>query len=152
MGYKHRIISEAERRINARRANSAWSRGVNAYAIDLLGDLNEAIEYAVKYDSIPEAEVSNLLKDRRRVEHWLLNGARDWKRYSYGGSALIANCDIARRLCTPSELRRTRDGARRPNKDEDWYDLQACALYQAARLVLDAITEAAGKTYTVNIA
>lgn len=50
---------------------------------------------------------------------------------SWGGSHLCYNSDIARHYCTPSELRRTRDGERRPNAREEWLDVQARAIYQA---------------------
>ena len=50
---------------------------------------------------------------------------------SWGGSHLCYDYDIARHYCTPSELRRTRDGARRPNSQEEWLDVQARAIYQA---------------------
>ena len=59
-------------------------------------------------------------------------GADSWREYSYGGGALIYDGDIARKLCAPWELRRTRDGARRPNSRETWLDVQARALGQAA--------------------
>lgn len=47
------------------------------------------------------------------------------------------------RLCTPSELRRTHNGERRPNSREEWLDTQARALYQAARRVKRHIAAAA---------
>jgi hypothetical protein len=62
--------------------------------------------------------------------------------YSYGGCSLIYDCDIAERLCSPSELKRTRDGERSPNAKEEWLDVQARALYQAARLVMRAAKKA----------
>ena len=68
-------------------------------------------------------------------ERGLLNGARTWAEYSEGGCALIYDQDIARRMCSPSELRRTRDGMRDPNSRERWIDMQTRALYQAAALV-----------------
>lgn len=66
----------------------------------------------------------------------LLNGAENWSQYSWGGSALIYDGDIAERLCTPSELKRTRNGERRPNAREEWLDTQARALYQAATRII----------------
>lgn len=65
----------------------------------------------------------------------MLNGADDWEMYSWGGSALIYDSDIAARLCCPSELRRTDGGRKRPNASEEWLDTQARALAQAARIV-----------------
>ena len=65
----------------------------------------------------------------------MLNGAQNWSEYSWGGSALICNGDIAERLCTPSELKKTRNGERRPNSREEWLDTQARALYKACNRV-----------------
>ena len=65
----------------------------------------------------------------------LLNGAKDWSQYSWGGCSLIYDPDIASRLCCPSELKKTRNGERRPNSREEWLDVQARALYQAANRV-----------------
>ena len=96
---------------------SAWQRGVDAYAGELREHLRE-----------------NRLKP---TEENMLNGARSWKEYSYGGSSLIYDEDIARRLSSPSELKKTKNGQLRPNKDEQWLDTQARALYQASRQVLN---------------
>ena len=101
------------------KARSAWKKGVILYAIDIL-------------DSIDDGEVT---------EKHLLNGADNWKEYSYGGSSLIYDEDICHRLCTPSEIRKTRDGERRPNSHETWIDVQARALYQAARLIMKITKE-----------
>ena len=50
---------------------------------------------------------------------------------AWGGCSLIYNGDIAERLCTPSELKKTRNGERRPNDREMWLDTQTRALRQA---------------------
>ena len=71
-----------------------------------------------------------------------LNGARNWSDYSWGGSAFVYDRDIAAALCTPSELRRTRNGERRPNSREEWLDVQARALHQAFRRMYGAIRAA----------
>lgn len=112
--------------IEARKERSAWGRGVQAYAADLVDNLQERAEYE---DRTPAPE---------EVREWLLNGARSWSEYSWGGSALIYDGDIAARLCTPSELKRTRNGERRPNSREEWLDVQARALHQAANRVIKA--------------
>ena len=65
----------------------------------------------------------------------LLNGAANWREYSYGGCALIYDGDIAERLCAPSEYRRYLEGQRAPNARETWLDVQARALGQAANLI-----------------
>jgi len=73
----------------------------------------------------------------------MLNGATNWTEYSYGGSSLIYDYDIAKRLATPSEIKsRTRvDGSfnSMANVNETWLDVQARALYQASLLVLRGV-------------
>lgn len=70
----------------------------------------------------------------------MLNGASNWNEYSYGGSSLIYNYDIAERLATPSEIKsRTRkDGSlnEMANARETWLEVQARALNQACLKVL----------------
>lgn len=108
-------------------SRSAWGRGVYAYACDLIDELREIVRYS------PEA-----LDNENLLRRALLNGASDWDQYSWGGCSLIYNSDIAERLCCPSELKKTRNGERRPNSREEWLDTQARALYQAERLILRA--------------
>ena len=116
-------IEEIRKALEERTDRSAWNKGVTAYALELLDVYEERAEYEGR-----DAE------DRKEFREWLKNGA-----YSWGGSALIYNSDIAERLCTPSELKKTRNGERRPNRDEEWLDTQARALFQAAnRLTAEA--------------
>ena len=95
---------------------SAWQQGVELYAQELVEFLEE----------------NNLEKTKENM----LNGAKTWRDYSYGGSALIYDTEIAERLCTPSELRRVKGGERNPNNQESWLDVQTRALIQACRFVL----------------
>lgn len=101
---------------------SAWRRAVVSDAFDLL-------------ENAPE----ELPNTRAELEKALLNGAAGWSAYSYGGCGLVYDEDIARHYCTPSELRRVThtDGtiAQRANARENWLDLQARALHQAAWLI-----------------
>ena len=98
---------------------SAWSRGVQAYAVELL----EAIDDG--------ADLSNEVM----LQKALLNGAQSWAQYSEGGCALCYDVDIAERLCTPSELKRTNLGILPPNGLENWLEVQARALWQAHKVV-----------------
>ena len=118
--------------IEALPARSAWSRAKKEYAGELLDNLREHAAYAAS-----NGEPSPL-ESRETVRAALLNGARDWKEYSYGGCSLIYNGDIAARCCNPSELRRTHGGEKRPNAQEDWLDVQARALYQAGAVLMAA--------------
>lgn len=116
-------INEIKQKILALRPRSAWSRAVVSDAVALV-------------DSLDCSEIPNNWENLKKL---LLNGAADWSAYSYGGCALVYNGDIARHYCTPSELRRvTRsDGtiSERANARENWLDVQARALRQAAFLI-----------------
>lgn len=69
-------------------------------------------------------------------EATLLNGAKDWKQASYYGCFYVNDEVIALTLCNNSELRITRDGKRKPSRNETWLDVQARALFQASKLIL----------------
>ena len=128
------IIETVKKEVEARTERSAWSKGVTAYALELVEGLEEAIDGG--YFDIADLESPKL------VERALLNGAGDWEQYSWGGSSLIYDSDIAKRLCCPSELKKTRNGERRPNSREEWLDVQARALFQACNRVKKAVRAA----------
>ena len=111
--------------LEERKCRSAWSKGVTLYALELVEELQERSAYEGRN---PEPG--------KECREWMLNGAQDWNQYSWGGSSLIYDGDIAERLCTPSELKKTRNGERRPNSQEEWLDTQARALSQAASRVM----------------
>ena len=118
------IIAKIAAELETRKDRSAWNKGVTLYAWDLLDEIQERANYEHK-----ETETVAELKE------YALNGAESWNQYSWGGSALIYNGDIAGRLCSPSELKKTRNGERRPNSREDWLDTQSRALFQAYNLI-----------------
>lgn len=97
------------------RALSSWKRGVIKYALELLENVEEVI-----------------------TEEKLLNGAKNWQEYS-NGCSLIYDCDIAKRLCSPCELKKKKDGNLNPSKNETWIDVQTRALSQAAHLILEKV-------------
>lgn len=117
--------------IKYRKCRSAWDKGVNEYAFELLDKLVESIEDG--YFDFEDIDNESL------VAKQLLNGATSWSEYSWGGCSLIFDYDIAERLCTPSELKKTKNGQRRPNSREEWLDTQARALTQASMRVQYAI-------------
>lgn len=127
----HEVISTIE----ATNPRSAWTRGVKAYALELLEEQQAAVNQGWR----DEDEFCN----RSMIEKALLNGARSWVEYSWGGSSLIYNIDIAERLCTPSEYCKvTRNGEthntlKDPNPREQWLDTQARALFQACNLIVN---------------
>lgn len=110
------------------RSRSAWERGVAEAAEDLF-------DWSIDESGKTEAELMAIYADRNKLRKLLLNGASSWLVYSWGGSALCYDEDIARRYCTPSELRRTANGSKRPNSREEWLDVQARALHQACSLL-----------------
>lgn len=124
------IVEQIAAKVEQTKTRSAWSKGVKQYAAELVEELAEA----VRGGWVDETDISN----RRLLEKAMLNGADSWSQYSEGCSALIYNTDIAERLCTASELRKTDNGHKDPNPRESWIDVQSRALYQAAQLVLNA--------------
>lgn len=94
-------------------------RGVKTYALEILESLEKT------------QDLTNL----QLLKKAALNGAADWQRYLEGGCALIYNGDIAKRLCNPTELKKTSGGRNFPNAREDWINVQARALFQAWNLI-----------------
>lgn len=118
--------SEIIKILGQRKDHSARDREVTSYAIGMLEGLEDAPE----------------LLGGEQTRELLFNDAVDWNQYSWGGCALVYDADIARALCTPSELRRTRCGERRPNVSEEWLDVQDRACAQACDRTLKAIAAA----------
>lgn len=104
-------------KLNATKSASAWKRGVKDYALEL----------------VESAEVELTPENAKSA---LLNGAKDWNQYSYGGCSTIYDADIAERLCTPSFLRKKKGGDLQPGTRVNWLDWQACALSQAFNLII----------------
>lgn len=101
---------------------SCWRKGVREYALELVENCEEQEFYESPY-----------------THKKLLNGAENWKEYSWTGCSLIWDTRIAERLCTPSELKRF-DGGRKEPK-EQWLNIQARALFQAELLIFDIVKE-----------
>ena len=120
-------IEKLYQSIENEKQRSAWDRGVNEYALEMVEQLGEQIRDGY-FDELD-------LSDLKKVRTALLNGAENWRQYSWGGCSLIYDSDIAERLCCPSELKKTRNGERRPNSREEWLDVQARALFQAANRI-----------------
>lgn len=116
--------NELYNKIENLKVRGAWNNGVKWYALYLIEQLEDYAKV------VPESS---------EIESVLLNGAENWKQYSYGGCALIYDRGIAETLCSPSELKRVtrKDGTLRDkaNSRETWLDVQARALYQACNLI-----------------
>ena len=106
------IMKELEN--ESKTARSAWRKGVSIYAIELLENL----------------------EGRELTKENLLNGAQNFKQYSYSANSLIYDEDICNRLCNNTEKKRTKNGLLMPNKFENWLDMQARALEQAYDLII----------------
>ena len=117
MSTKKQQLLEAVAAVKAGR--SAWSRGVKAYAVELVESLDDS------------ADLSNEVT----LQKALLNGASSWAQYSDCGCSLIYDADIAERLCSPSAVKRSKWGMLPPNSRENWLDVQARALWQAHKVV-----------------
>lgn len=130
---------------NQKPARSRWDRAVIEDAIDML---HEAIE---NLTDNPDEAPRNLTELTAELLNVGTSTIKSWggddghggikdlyqcaHESSWGGSHLCYDYDIARHYCTPSELKRTRDGARRPNAREEWLDVQARAIYQALKKI-----------------
>lgn len=108
---------ELMEKVDNLKTRSAWDKGVAHYA----GMLLDCVD--------PMEEVAENLKEV------LLNGAKDWHEYSWGGCAFVYNRSIAKVLCTPSEFKKKKGGELKPNSSEEWLDTQARACAQACRLL-----------------
>lgn len=122
-----RRIDEIQRELAALPARRAWDKGVKSYAEELFDD------YLDRYDLKAAERIGKL------TEADLLRGAKDWSQFSYGGCAEVCDEDICARLCSKSEIKRTNNGEKRLNPDDDWMEVQARALKQAAQFVLNAV-------------
>ena len=122
-------------KIGALKHRSAWGFGVKMYACDLVEEMDDQ-QLEKLIENRPLLSYSQFRNELKKI---LLNGAVDWRQYSWGGCSLIYNCQIARRLSTPSEFKKSNNGEIRPNKKEEWLDVQARALSQAFELVHDNI-------------
>lgn len=137
-------IEKLYQSIESEKQRSAWDKGVSAYALELVEQLGEQIGGGY-FDELN-------LSEPKKVRAALLNGAADWSQYSWGGCSLIYDSDIAERLCCPSELKKIRNGERRPNSREEWLDVQARALYQAANRIcrhIKTLEKSGAISYTV---
>lgn len=123
-GIEMKEIEQVRAELNKRTDRSAWDKGVTDYAVVLLDNVETAARYGRPFETINDWRAA------------MLNGASDWVQYSYGGCALMYDCDIANRLCTPSELKRKRNGELNPNSRETWLDVQARALNQACYRII----------------
>lgn len=120
-----KLIAEAEKMSKTER--SCWSRGVASlirdYAADVLGEHDG--------ETVSNKELFRL---------WSC-GAETLKDAVYGGCFDIWNYDIAKRLCTPSEFKRSNEGMRNTNRRENWLDVEYRAIYRAVCLAYNILAK-----------
>lgn len=110
-----RLVDEAEKLSKSER--SYWKRGVATIIRDYAEDVLK------EHDG--EEVVSNEF-----YKLWNC-GADTLEQSVYGGNYDIWDGDIARRLCTPSELKKKDGGRLEPNATETWLDVELRAVHQA---------------------
>jgi hypothetical protein len=122
-------IQAVANEVNNAKTRSAWSRGVKAYALDILESFEEWRRWNEENgESVPTMD-----------ERTALNGASDWDAWAYGGCGLVYGAYIAERLCTPSELRKTRGGKCPPSGASSWLLVEGRAMRQAWRMIAEAV-------------
>ena len=130
--------------VKEKKARSKWSKAVLQDAQRLLENVTEGC-----MEDGEEVEINEKL---------LLNGARNWKEFSWNGSALIYNGEIAEHYSTPSELKFwgfTKDGSVKRDTNtagEHLLDIQARALRQTWWAIRDEMNKSADPSsrYKVN--
>lgn len=129
-------IEDVRADIESVKARSAWNRGVKAQALDFCDEMADWAAFDTE-NKPGEGLADGVIRCSSVGElvDLLKNGAENWNHASYGGNGLIYDQDIAERYCTQSELKRTRCGDRRPNPLEDWMEVQARGMGQAACMV-----------------
>ena len=125
-----KLIIDIRRKIENRSARTYWDRGVRDFAVDMFNEYLERKSLGL-WD--PRIRIGKI------TEEDLLNGEKNWSQYSRDGNYLIYDSDICKALCGPREQKRTKTGTLPPNDREDWMDMQARALQQAAAILMDEV-------------
>lgn len=120
-----KLIAEAEKLSKSER--SCWSRGVAS----LIRDYAEEVLHEHDGEEVSNKELFKL---------WSC-GAETLRDAVYGGCFDIWNYDIAHRLCTPSELKKSNEGMRNPNRCETWLDVEYRAIYRAICLTYNILAK-----------
>ena len=115
-------IQAVANEVNNTETRSAWSKGVKAYALDILANFEEWRKWSEENgEGVPELD-----------ERTALNGADNWRHWAEGASGLAESYAILCRLCPPSEVRKGVRGI-------DWLEVEARAARQAWRMIAEAV-------------
>ena len=102
---------------------SAWNKGLKAYMHDFIEDLDMAKLQACQ--------------SKADFEKLLLNGAKNWHEYSWGGASLCYNEDILQRLSPAWACKKFANSS--AVYGVELLDIQKRALYQAFLKLYDII-------------
>lgn len=119
-----RTYTEIYSLLTQEKSRSAWARGVNRIA------LNIVVEILEEHDG-NDAPHFNRVVDFSK--HFYNDSLRE---AVYSGCFLIYDEDIAKNFCTPSELKRLKNGGRNPSSRETWLDVMYRGAYQAIRHII----------------
>lgn len=112
-------------KIQALKTRGALGAGRKEYALELVKTL----------------ECTDVPRNKKELEKLLLNGAKDWEQYSYGGCSLIYDEDICSRICTERVQKRKHYGELQPDGGRTWLDLQSAVLGEAFRVIWNVVKE-----------
>lgn len=103
---------------------SAWARGVNNIAMDIVAQILESTDGndAPHFYSVPDF-----------AHHFFGASLLD---AVIGGCFLFYDYDIAKNFCTPSELKRTKNGEHNPSRTETWLTVMYRGAYQAIKHII----------------
>lgn len=119
-----KTYSEIHHLLIQEKPRSAWARGVNNVAADMVSEILE------EYDGNDAPHFNRVDDFSKHFYGVSLREAVD------GGCFLIYDYDIAENFCTPSELKRTKDGERNLNSRETWLDVMYHGAYQAIKHII----------------
>ena len=120
-------ISKIKTWIENESCRSHWERAVRDYALEM----------------IDQCDRTDITSYKQLLNHGDAKNMKDYaiaRALSEGGCFEIYDSDIAKRLCTPSELKRVlrKDGTVRDLPRESWLDVQTSAVNQAIFLLRSA--------------
>lgn len=117
-------IAKIKTWVESSSCRSHWERAVRDYALEM----------------IDQCDRTNITSYKQLLNHGDAKNMKDYaiaRALSEGGCFEICDAAIAKRLCTPSQLKRhtRKDGTVRDLPRETWLDVQTRAVYQAILLI-----------------
>lgn len=119
-----KTYSEIYNLLTQEKPRSAWARGVNNIAMNIVSEILE------EYEGDDEQHFNRVDDFSEHFYGVSLREAVD------GGCFLTYDSDIAENFCTPYELKHLKNGGRNPNSRETWLDVMYHGAYQAIRHII----------------